>query len=519
MGLRRRCTTAVAAVMVVGAVGVAPAHALANNPPVAVPDLVSTVVGTEVLVNPVLNDTDPDPGDMLTLTGTPELLSGTAAVRISGVEVGITPTAGTTSPVVLSYAVTDGHAATGATITVDVLPPPNQVPVAGPDAAQMYSGGQLRLDPRGNDSDADGEVLAVVSAVLSSGLGTVAIEGQELVIGAAAGYLGPLVVTYVVSDPRGGQAQSTVTVDVIRAPNQPPVATGDAVTVKTGRTYRIPVLANDSDPDGDPMTLAKVGKAKHGTAKRSGSKVVYKAPKSWVGRTVVRYTVRDAAGATTSGVLTITVVRRTPAAKPKPKPKPTPPPAGAAASRADVERALARLGLPTGRVNGSYDAATRRAVCSWRTVTGRTASRALPSRSEARAIVATAGLPAAVSSMVAGVNVSRTCQSAFWVGSDREYRRVMAASTGKAGYRTRVGTHRIFRTHSVWRFSTIYPEARMYKPMQFSGGQALHGSATDQLVKTYPASHGCVRMLHRDIDAMQAGGVGNGTMVRVFGTW
>jgi hypothetical protein len=26
-------------------------------------------------------------------------------------------------------------------------------------------------------------------------------------------------------------------------------------------------------------------------------------------------------------------------------------------------------------------------------------------------------------------------------------------------------------------------------------------------------------MLHRDIDAMQAGGVGNGTLVKVFGAW
>ena len=121
--------------------------------------------------------------------------------------------------------------------------------------------------------------------------------------------------------------------------------------------------------------------------------------------------------------------------------------------------------------------------------------------------------------MVVGVNVSVTCQAAFWVGADREYRRVMAASSGKPGYRTRLGVHRIFRTHNVWRTSTIYPEARMYKPMQFSGGQALHGSATDSLVRTYPASHGCVRMLHRDIDAMQAGGVGNGTLVRVFGAW
>ena len=146
-------------------------------------------------------------------------------------------------------------------------------------------------------------------------------------------------------------------------------------------------------------------------------------------------------------------------------------------------------------------------------------SRQYPSSAEAKAIVATEGLPAAQGSMVTGVNVSVACQAGFWVGANREYRRVMAATTGKKGFRTRLGTHRIFITHHVWRYSTIYPEARMYKPMQFSGGQALHGSATDRLVKTYPASHGCVRMLHRDIDAMQAGGVGNGTLVRVFGAW
>ena len=166
----------------------------------------------------------------------------------------------------MSYVVTDGKDTASSTITVDVLPPPNQSPVAAPDVAQMYSGGQLQVDPRTNDSDPDGEALTVTSAVVTSGAGTVTIDGQVLTIGAAAGFVGPLVVTYAVSDPRGGQAQSTVTVDVITPPNRPPVAATDAVSVKVGRTYRIPVLANDSDPDGDRLTLVKVGKAKHGAA-------------------------------------------------------------------------------------------------------------------------------------------------------------------------------------------------------------------------------------------------------------
>ena len=121
--------------------------------------------------------------------------------------------------------------------------------------------------------------------------------------------------------------------------------------------------------------------------------------------------------------------------------------------------------------------------------------------------------------MVPGVNISITCQAVFWVSPQDTYRRIMPGSSGMQGFRTRLGTWRVFITRTTWRYSTIYPEARMYKPMQFSGGQAIHGSATDALVKTYPASHGCVRMLHRDIDALQAGGVRNGTLVKVFGTW
>jgi hypothetical protein len=504
MGLRARWTTAVAAAVVAGVmagmVGAAPAHAgPTNSAPVAVADTATAFIGTEARINPVANDTDPDPGAVLVLAGVPTVTSGSATVTVAGSEVVIIPLLGTTSPVILTYLVTDGVDTSLGTITVDV---PNRAPTAAPDVAQVASGGQVQVDPRGNDADPDGEGLIVTSAVVSSGAGSVTTDGQTLLITPAAGFVGPLVVTYVVSDPRGGQATSTVTV-VVRSTNRPPVAVADAVSVTVGRTYRIPVLANDTDPDGDRVTLVKVGKAKHGRAKKSGSKVVYTAPKSWTGTVKVTYTIKDVHGARDKAVLRIVVKKRAPKVTPTPSPAP--------AGKRAVEAALLRLGMPTGSVNGHYDASTRRAVCAWRTVTGRQAHRGLPTAREARSIVAMAELPRARASMVSGVNVSVTCQAAFWVGADREYRRVMAASTGKAGYRTRLGVHRVFRTHDVWRTSTIYPEARMYKPMQFSGGQAMHGSATDSLVKTYPASHGCVRMLHRDIDAMQAGGVGNGT--------
>ena len=59
----------------------------------------------------------------------------------------------------------------------------------------------------------------------------------------------------------------------------------------------------------------------------------------------------------------------------------------------------------------------------------------------------------------------------------------------------------------------------MYRPFFFNGGQALHGSSNDSLVKWYPASHGCVRMLHADIDALWDAGFGRGDRVYVYGAW
>ncbi len=434
-----------------------------GRPPVANADTTSLVSGASVTVSPLTNDTDPE-GDPIT--------------------------------------------------PVSVTAPPNRPPVAQPDAVQVPHGGTVTLDPRVNDSDPDGDRLTVSAAsTTTAAAGTVAVEGGVLVIRAKAGYAGPMAIAYTISDGRGGTAHSTVTATIQPAANRAPVARPDRVGVKVRKTISIPVLANDTDPDKDALRLVSVSKPSKGKAWIDGSVIRFKAPKK-KGTAVMTYRVADARGAVSAAPVTVRITKKAPKA-----PKPPAAPSQPATGRKAVEAALARLGMPVGTVNGTYDAKTRRAVCAWRTATGRKATRALPSAAESKAILAARGLPRASSRFTTGVTVSVTCQAAFWVGKDRTIKRVMAASTGKAGYRTRLGDFRVFRAFRTWRYSTIYPEARMYKPLQFSGGQAIHGSATDRLVKTYPASHGCVRMLHKDIDALHRGGVWIGSKVRVIGRW
>ncbi|MGV1005307.1 MAG: L,D-transpeptidase [Candidatus Nanopelagicales bacterium] len=115
-----------------------------------------------------------------------------------------------------------------------------------------------------------------------------------------------------------------------------------------------------------------------------------------------------------------------------------------------------------------------------------------------------------------GINIDKTCQRAYFTRRGRVVRNV-AVSTGKARYRTRSGHFRVYRSVNKWTESKLYPGAWMYRPVFFSGGQAIHGSAADWLVRRYPDSHGCVRMRHVDVNWMWRNGYAKrGTRVYVF---
>lgn len=191
--------------------------------------------------------------------------------------------------------------------------------------------------------------------------------------------------------------------------------------------------------------------------------------------------------------------------------------AAAVPTKKQVEVALAKRGFPVGTADGRYDQRTRRALCAWRELSGRSVNRKLPSAAESAAIVAAA--PGKLPSYLRnGVYINVRCQAAYHV-VDRQVKRVMAVSTGKSGFRTRTGAFHVYRSHNKWHRSTIYGSP-MYRPLYFSRGMALHGSATDRLVKTYPASHGCVRMKHKDIDYLWRQGAATTKIpVIVYGKW
>lgn len=173
--------------------------------------------------------------------------------------------------------------------------------------------------------------------------------------------------------------------------------------------------------------------------------------------------------------------------------------AEAASTAYRVEYRLKRLGYNPGAVDGVITSRTRQALCAWRETHGLRIGRyTLTSRDTASVLSATSRPTTSRSN---GLYVNKTCQILYQV-VDHKYRRIVWVSTGKPGYGTPNGTGYVWKKWAGWHTSSIYSGAQMYDSIHFRRdrpGIALHGSISNDLVKPYPASHGCVRVLRPKI--------------------
>lgn len=145
------------------------------------------------------------------------------------------------------------------------------------------------------------------------------VEG--LTITPAANFNGELSVN---ASARAGTLDSdgfTVKVTVV-AQNDLPVAEADAISINQGAAEQtIDVLSNDSDIEGDTLTLASFDYQGSGTVSISDNKLVYKPAADFHGTEKVSYTINDGNQGTATAEVTVTVAK---APEPTPTPTPTP---------------------------------------------------------------------------------------------------------------------------------------------------------------------------------------------------
>ena len=186
---------------------------VANSAPLAAADQATTLAGLATDVNVLANDSDPD-GDPIRVSGVSQPASGTVAIN-GGLSVVYTPAAGFVGSDAFTYTITDdrGGFAT-ATVIVTVNLAPNLAPTAAPDAATTAFNTPVTVPVLLNDSDPNGDPLAVVGADFTNPNGTITFTPTTVTFTPNAGFSGTATFVYVVSDGRGGLTPGLVTVTV-----------------------------------------------------------------------------------------------------------------------------------------------------------------------------------------------------------------------------------------------------------------------------------------------------------------
>lgn len=135
---------------------------------------------------------------------------------------------------------------------------------------------------------------------------------DDLTITPKANFNGTLSV--VITASKGNKTSDPFNATVSVTPvNDNPVAVNDSLTLQQNASATtIKVLQNDSDVDGDTLTLGQITYAGSGTATVSDNAIVYTPAASFSGTESITYTVTDSNGGSANATLTITVSAPTP---------------------------------------------------------------------------------------------------------------------------------------------------------------------------------------------------------------
>ncbi|MBT2484522.1 MULTISPECIES: Ig-like domain-containing protein [unclassified Microbacterium] len=284
--------------------------------PIANPDSATVRVGDVVTIPVLDNDTHPS-DDVLHVE--PELIEpfvdpedGEAFVSQDAVRFRAGPEAKT---VYLTYEASDSRQQKAAGyVTIQILPvdeETNAAPRPQDITARALSGTEVNIAVPLDGLDADGDSVELIGIDSSPTKGRITTVGPNyFTYEAAPEAAGVDVFKYRVRDRLGKEGVATIRVGIAPAEeiNQPPYAVKDAVVVRPGREIAVPVMENDSDPEGDKLALVEDGLElpENLEGRVSGDRVLVTAPNEEV-ETSLQYTVSDARGATATATLQVTV--------------------------------------------------------------------------------------------------------------------------------------------------------------------------------------------------------------------
>ena len=210
-------------------------------------------------------------------------------------------------------------------VTIQVLPvneETNTAPRPRDITARVLSGSTVRIAVPLDGIDPDGDSVQLVGIASAATKGRIVETGPNfLLYEAFDDATGVDSFTYRVRDRLGKDATAPIRIGIApaEAVNQAPYAVKDSVILRPGRSVAVPVLTNDSDPDGDRIGLLSDGLILPDVsgleAEVQGDRVVVTSPEKPV-ETSLQYTIRDDRGAQSTAVLQVTVAEDVPLQRP-----------------------------------------------------------------------------------------------------------------------------------------------------------------------------------------------------------
>ncbi|MFO0727445.1 MAG: Ig-like domain-containing protein [Myxococcota bacterium] len=276
-----------------------------NDVPSAAPDNASLDEDTSVTTPVLANDSGL--GDRpITVTIVTPPQHGRAVVNPDGT-VTYTPAPNYNGPDSYTYRARDVDGQTSDGVVSITVRSVNDTPIGVVDSATVAEDSTTDLAVLANDLGV-GDAPLVVSITVPPQHGTASVNPDGTIrYTPDANYNGEDTLTYLVHDADGETSTAVVHIHV-RAVNDAPIAVPDLADSDPGVAFEVPVLANDSDPDGDPLILVGATTPAHGTASLGpGGTVTYTAAAGFVGTDTFRYTISDGHGGTATATVTVTV--------------------------------------------------------------------------------------------------------------------------------------------------------------------------------------------------------------------
>lgn len=224
--------------------------------PVAAHDVALLPLGGSVVLDPLLNDTDPN-GEVLVVQtfAAPDALQVVMERRH---RMTISAKGELTKPVTFTYWISNGRNPVAGKITVVPTDTGSGTPIAVPDRIPVRAGTTASINPLANDTSPIGLDLTLGELSEHTFGERAWIDGERVRISVPAGTPGGVSnIGYTVVDSRGGIAPGTIAVEVVAedALNTAPVPEPVIERVLAGTETRIPIPLSGIDANGDAVRL------------------------------------------------------------------------------------------------------------------------------------------------------------------------------------------------------------------------------------------------------------------------